>query len=61
MEGQRTEDLTPELVQAIEKNNIDLLVETRKPEKKGWGVAKVEAQVSLAEKLGVPVLSLFDN
>lgn len=61
MEGQRTEDLTPELVQAIEKNNIDLLVETRKPVKKGWGVAKVEAQVSLAEKLGVPVLSLFDN
>ncbi|MBL7845076.1 MAG: hypothetical protein KF846_17085 [Cyclobacteriaceae bacterium] len=61
MEGQRTEDLTPELVETIEKNNINLLVETRKPERKGWGATKVVEQVSLAEKLGVPVLSLIDN
>jgi len=61
MNGQRTEELTPALMQTIEKNNINLLVETRKPEKKGWSVGKVAKQVSLAEKLGVPVLSLFDN
>ncbi|MBX2962289.1 MAG: hypothetical protein KF687_07240 [Cyclobacteriaceae bacterium] len=61
IEGQRTEDLAPVLAEAIANNNVSLLVETRKPEKNGWGAAKVNAHVSLAERLGVPVLSLFDN
>lgn len=60
-QGQSTEDLAPELVETIERHNIDLLVETRKTEKRGWGAGRIEGHVSLAEKLGVPVLSLVDN
>jgi hypothetical protein len=60
-EGQNLEELSPVLVESIQKNNINLLIETRKPEKPRVRARKNGTTSSLAEKLGVPVLSLFDN
>jgi hypothetical protein len=58
--GYSEEELKPVLAETLDKTNIGLLVETRKPEKSGWRSTK-RAQISLAEKLGVPVLSIIDN
>ncbi len=55
------EELSPVLAETIEKNNISLLVETRKTEKRKIGLKKKNNQNSLAELLGVPVLSVSDN
>ncbi|HMQ01016.1 MAG TPA: hypothetical protein PKC24_14645 [Cyclobacteriaceae bacterium] len=60
-EGQNPEDLSPVLVETIEKNHIDLLIETRKPEKPRVRASKNGQSNTLAEKLGVPVLTLFEN
>jgi hypothetical protein len=60
-EGQSPEELSPVLAETIQKNHIDLLIETRKPEKPRLRGSKNGASTSIAEKLGVPVLSLFDN
>jgi hypothetical protein len=60
-EGQNPEDLKPVLVKTIEMNNINLVVETRKPQKTRLMARKSSVRESLAEKLGVPVLSVCDN
>lgn len=60
LNGYSEEELKPVLSETIDKSNVGLLVETRKPQKPGWRVAN-KAQISLAGKLGVPVLSIIDN
>lgn len=60
-EGQNPEELKPVLEKTIELNNINLVVETRKPEKSRLIARKRSVRESLAEKLGIPVLSVFDN
>jgi hypothetical protein len=60
-EGQNPEDLKPVLEKTIQMNNINLVVETRKPEKPRIMARKYSVRESLAEKLGVPVLSVLDN
>ncbi|MHA3788181.1 hypothetical protein ACX0HA_08230 [Flavobacterium hauense] len=51
-------ELGTQLTEAIAKNNIDLLIETRKPEKVRMKKRK-EAYVN--ETLGLPVLSIFEE
>lgn len=57
-EEQRPEEITPYLSETISKNNIDLLVETRKPEKTRL---KRNSTVPVHENLGLPVLSLHEE
>lgn len=52
------EDIAPYLSEAISKYEIDLLVETRKGEKIKFKKNKKE---SINEKLGLPVLSLYEE
>jgi hypothetical protein len=52
------EDMTPYLSEAISKYEIDLLVETRKGEKIKFKKAKKE---NVNDKLGLPVLSLYEE
>ncbi|MBP4136978.1 hypothetical protein [Flavobacterium geliluteum] len=52
------EDLAPYLDEAISKYDIDLLVETRKGEKIKFQKSKKE---SINERLGLPVLSLYEE
>ncbi len=57
-EDQSVEEINPELSAAISKNEINLLIQTRKPEKiklKKSGKSKVN------ESLGLPVLSLYEE
>ena len=60
LNGYTEEELKPVLAETLDKSNVGLLVETRKPEKPGWRSTS-KAQLSLAGKLGVPVLSIIDN
>jgi len=56
-EAQQPEEITPLLNEAISKNNIDLLIETRTPEKiKSWKKEKPHLN-----DLGLPVLSLYEE
>lgn len=56
-EQQQPEEITPLLSEAISKNNIGLLIETRKPEKiKSWKKEKAHLN-----ELGLPVLSLYEE
>lgn len=57
-EEQKPEDITPYLSETISKNNIDLLVETRKPEKNRL---KKKTDSHVNEVLGLPVLSLYEE
>ena len=50
--------LGTQLTEAISKNNIDLLIETRKPEKIR---TKKRKQVTVNETLGLPLLSIFEG
>ena len=52
------EDMAPYLNEAISKYDIDLLVETRKGEKIKFKKTKKE---SINERLGLPVLSLYEE
>ncbi len=52
------DELGPQLTEAITKNNIDLLIETRKPEKIR---AKKRKQAAVNETLGLPLLSIFEG
>jgi hypothetical protein len=52
------EDMTPYLSEAISKYDIDLLVETRKGEKIKFKKTKKE---NINDKLGLPVLSLYEE
>jgi len=52
---QNPKDLAPLLAEAIFKNDIDLLVETRKPEKVSM---RKKNTIGVNEALGLPVLSL---
>ncbi|RZJ64900.1 MAG: hypothetical protein EOO45_17625 [Flavobacterium sp.] len=52
-----TEDMTPFLTEAIRKNKIDLLVETRKAEK-----IRMRKRSALAsDEFGLPVLSIYEE
>lgn len=51
------ENLGSLLNETIEKNNIDLLIETRKPEKK----FRKKKNADVNEVLGLPVLSIYEN
>lgn len=55
---ERPEEITPFLSETISKNNIDLLVETRKPEKTRL---KKNAVTPVHQNLGLPVLSLHEE
>ncbi len=57
-EEHNPEDLAPLLAETIFKNDIDLLVETRKPEK--LKLSK-KSKMSVNEALGMPVLSLCET
>ncbi len=59
-QNQTLEELSPVLTETILKNNINLLIETRNPGKKIRKSEPAEQEL-LAEKLGVPLLSLCDN
>lgn len=58
MEGQDSQELTPLLSEAISKNNINLLIETRKPEKIRL---KNKEKINFNETLDVPVLSFYEE
>lgn len=58
IEQRHPEELEPQLTEAISKNNIDLLVETRKPERLK---TKRQKAATVNEMLGLPVLSLFEE
>ena len=47
---------TAQLTEAIEKNNIDLVIETRKPEKR-----KKNKNLVVNDSLGLPVLSIYED
>jgi len=55
-EGQSLEEINPELTEAITKNDINLLIQTRKPEKIKWN-----KKSNVNETLGLPVLSLNEE
>ncbi|TDE01855.1 hypothetical protein [Flavobacterium sandaracinum] len=55
---QRAYDVEPFLTDAIAKNNINILIETRKPKK--LKLLKKE-KASFHEALGIPVLSLYEG
>lgn len=52
------DELGAQLTEAISKNNIDLLIETRKPEKIR---TKKRKQAAVNETLGLPLLSIFEG
>lgn len=58
-EGQELDELSPVLNETIKRDQIPLVVETRKADKK-W-TASSKNHITLAETLGVPVLSIVDN
>jgi len=57
-EGQDSQQMMPELSETISRNNIDLLIETRKPEK--IKIGKKEKQ-KLYETTGLPLLSIYEK
>lgn len=60
IEEQNPDDITLLLSETISKNNIDLLVETRKKNKINLGKTNT-ANDLVKETLGLPVLSLYDE
>ncbi|MDZ4331785.1 MAG: hypothetical protein U0945_14535, partial [Flavobacterium sp.] len=54
----KTNENKPFLTDTISKNNIDILIETRKPKK--LKLLKTEKK-ALNETLGLPVLSLYEE
>lgn len=58
LEERDLESFTPQLSEIISKNGIDLLIETRKSNKKKSKSAKREA---INEILGLPVLSVYEE
>lgn len=54
---QYPEQLDLQITEAISKNNIDLLIETRKPEK----IRKKNKGVNVNDTLGLPVLSIYEE
>jgi len=57
-EEQNPADITPLLIETISKNNIDLLIETRKVEKRKL---KKKENALINETLGLPMLSIYDE
>ena len=57
-EDQNVEEINPQLSEAILKNQINLLIQTRKPEK--IKLSKKE-KATINESLGLPVLSLYEE
>jgi hypothetical protein len=55
-EDQNPEEISPQLFEAISRNEIDLLIQTRKPEK-----IKSNKKSNINESLGLPVLSLYEE
>lgn len=55
-ENQSVEEINPELSEVISKNDINLLIQTRKPEK-----IKLNKKLNINESLGLPVLSLSEE
>lgn len=53
-----SEQLIPLVSEAIAKNDIDIIIETRKPEK--IKIKKTKSQL-IDEKLGLPVLSIYEE
>ena len=58
LDGQDSNELIPLLTETISKNNIDLLVETRKPEKIKFSKKQ---KTSYKENFDLPVLSLYEK
>ena len=58
LESQVPEDMTSMLAEAISKNKISLLIETRKPEKISF---KKKNPSAINEVLGLPVLSVYEE
>ncbi|MDR6966867.1 hypothetical protein J2X31_000867 [Flavobacterium arsenatis] len=58
LESQVPEDMTAMLSEAISKNQISLLIETRKPEKISF---KKKHKKAINELLGLPVLSVYEE
>ncbi len=56
--GQHNEELVPQLTEAISKNNIDLVIETRRPAKRNMNKNK---EITVNDSLGLPVLSLHEE
>lgn len=54
-EEQNPDDMTPFITDAIQKNNIDLLIETRRPQKSG------KKHTAVNDRLGLPVLSIHEE
>jgi len=57
-ENQNVEEINPQLTEAIVKNEINLLIQTRKPAK--IKLSKKD-KISINESLGLPVLSLYEE
>ena len=57
-EDQTVEEINPQLSEAISKNQINLLIQTRKPEK--IKLSKKDKS-NINESLGLPVLSLYEE
>lgn len=57
-EDQNVEEINPQLSEAILKNKINLLIQTRKPEK--IKLSK-KGKATINESLGLPVLSLYEE
>lgn len=56
MEEQNPNDMGPFITDAIARNNVDLLIETRKPHKNGK-----KGRSTFHDSLGLPVLSLHEE
>lgn len=54
---QYPDELGAQITEAISKNNIDLLIETRKPEK----IRNKNKGVTVNDTLGLPVLSIYEE
>lgn len=54
---QKPEEIQPLLSEAITKNNINLLIETRKPKK----IKMKNKEININESFGLPVLSLYEE
>lgn len=54
---QKPEEINPLLTEAITKNNINILIETRKPKK----IKLKNKEMSINESFGLPVLSLYEE
>ncbi|PZQ82052.1 MAG: hypothetical protein DI548_12340, partial [Flavobacterium johnsoniae] len=54
---QKPEEIQPLLTEAITKNNINVLIETRKPKK----IKLKNKNFSINESFGLPVLSLYEE